>query len=174
MVMGVAHDDVLNLRQAPGASQPILDRIEPTHMSLEAAGETRQLSGAVWIEVVYNGVTGWVHMGYIGYAGGVEDITAEVIDGLGFTPSAQSMAQLGQVVADSLASVDPPSDIVQVTPVTTGDLHEVTYDVVGFADDALVGARIHVFGQPTTSGVTLKSVEMMVICGRGVDDGACV
>jgi hypothetical protein len=174
MVMGVRHDDVLNLRAAPGASQTIVDTIEPTFMELVAQGETREIPGAFWIEVDHDGEVGWVNMRYIGYAGGVDDITASVVDDIGGPVSAASMIELGLLVAESIASDDPASVIVRVTPVTTGDLHEVSYDVVGFGDDAVAGARLHVFGQPTGSGFALKSVESMVICSRGVDGEACV
>lgn len=50
-VIGVAHDDVLNLRAAPGADQKILDGIPPLHDALNALGETRQLPGSMWIGV---------------------------------------------------------------------------------------------------------------------------
>jgi hypothetical protein len=143
-------------------------------MGLVASGETRELPGAFWVKVSHGEKLGWVHLGFVGYAGGVEDVTAEVIDDLGETPSADTMVELGLIVAEAMASEDPPSEIVRVTPVVTGDLHEVTYDVIGFGDDSVRGVRLHVFGQASGSGFTLKSIEMMVICGRGVDDGTCV
>jgi uncharacterized protein YraI len=174
MVMGVAHDDVLNLRAGPGTGQPVLETIPPTHIGLVAEGETRRLSGAFWTRVDYEGTVGWAHLGYLGYPGSVEDITAELVDDLGSVPMAASMTGLAEIVAEAMSSDEVTSEIVQVTPVSTGDLHEVSYDVIGFADDALVGVRLHVFGLPDGSGFTLKSVEMMVICGRGVDDGVCV
>jgi hypothetical protein len=172
--MGVAHDDVLNLRAAPGASQTILETIHPTYADLLARGATRSLSSGFWVQVDYRGTVGWAHLGYLGYAGAVEDITADVLDEMGSRPSATTMTALGRMVAESLAIDEPPSDIVRVTPVVSGDLHEVSYDVVGFADDAIRGVRVHVFGEPTAAGFALRTVEMMVICGRGVDDGVCV
>jgi hypothetical protein len=174
MVIGVRYDDVLNLRAGPGTSQAIIGTIPPTNMGLVAFGETRELPGAFWVKVSHGEKLGWVHLGFVGYAGGVEDVTAEVIDDLGETPSADTMVELGLIVAEAMASEDPPSEIVRVTPVVTGDLHEVTYDVIGFGDDSVRGVRLHVFGQASGSGFTLKSIEMMVICGRGVDDGTCV
>jgi hypothetical protein len=174
MVMGVAHDDVLNLRAGPGTGQPVLETIPPTYMDLIATGETRRLSGAFWARIDYDGTIGWAHLGFLGYPGSVEDITAELVDDLGSIPTATTMTGLAEIVAESMSSDEVTSAIVQVTPVGTGDLHEVSYDVIGFADDAVVGVRLHIFGQPDGSGFTLKSVEMMVICGRGVDDGVCV
>jgi hypothetical protein len=174
MVMGVSHDDVLNLRAAPGPSQVIVGTIAPTYMGLVAQGETREIPGAFWIEVDHDGELGWVNMAYVGYAGGVDDVTAAVMAELGSPVTAVDMIELGRVVAEALASADPESDIVRVTPVSTGDLHEVTYDVVGFGDDAVAGMRLHVFGERSVSGFTLKTVEGLMICSRGVDQEACV
>ncbi|MCI0677700.1 MAG: hypothetical protein L0Z63_01465 [Actinobacteria bacterium] len=174
MVMGVAHDDVLNLRTGPGVGQSILDGIEPTYMGLIAAGETRQLPGSFWTKVDHAGTTGWVNLRYVGYSGDVADVTAQVVAELGSNPSASSMTELGMLVAEAMSGEATSPAIVQVNPVTTGDLGEVSFDVVGLDDDAVTGVRLHVFGEPDDGGFTLKTVEMMAICGRGVDEGACV
>lgn len=174
MVIGVRYDDVLNLRAAPGADQRIEDEIPPTFDELVALGNTRELPRSFWIEVDYEGTLGWVHMGYIGYAGEVTDQTSNVVDQLGERPVEPSMTDLADVVASVFASDEPASDIVQVTPVTSGDLTEVTYDVIGLGDDAVRGVRLHIFAEESGGEFTLRSVEMTAICGRGVDDGACV
>jgi hypothetical protein len=175
MVIGVRHDDVLNLRAGPGTNSPIRDEIPPTFTNLVALGNTRELPSSFWIEVDYNGIKGWVSMRYIGYEGDTTDDTARIISELGESPVRASMADLGELIAEIYATSDnATADIVQVTPVTSGDLGEVSYDVVGFADDSVLGSRVHVFGQPANGGFGLKSVEVTVICGRGVDDGACV
>ena len=169
MVIGVRHDDVLNLRAGPGVASPVVDEIPPTYTELVARGNTRDLPGAFWIEVEYEGTTGWVHLGFVGYEGGVDDQTSVVVEELGERPVAASMTDLGEVVAGVFASEDPESAIVQVTPVTGGDLAEVTYDVIGFGDDAVRGARLHIFAEMAGGEFTLRSVEMTSICGRGVD-----
>jgi hypothetical protein len=86
------------------------------------------------------------------------------------------MEALGLLVAESVAShEDPVSDIVLTVAATVGDLGEVTYDVVGLADDAVRGLRLHVFGEPEGEEFTLKSVEMTALCARNADQaGACV
>jgi hypothetical protein len=171
-VIGVAHDDVLNLRAAPGADQPIVAEIPNTYDSLTAAGETRELPGSFWIGVDYEGTPGWVNLRYIGYLGDTTDETSALI---GPVPGAETMLDLGFLVADFLASEEPPSDIVLVEAPTVGDLGEVTYDVIGLGDDAVRGLRVHVFGTPITEAFTLRTVEVTVICGRGVDaEGLCV
>lgn len=175
MVIGVRYDDVLNLRAAPGATRPILDEIPPTEMGLVALGETRTVPGAFWIKVRYEGTEGWVHLGYVAYAGDVDDQTAYVVDTLHGYPTAATMAELGEIIAATFESDDVESKVVQVNPVTVGDLAEVTFDVIGLADDAVGGVRLHVFAEKVSDGFNFKAVEVMLICSRGVDDdGACV
>jgi hypothetical protein len=170
-VIGVAHDDVLNLRAAPGADQPIVGEIPPTYETLTAVGETRELPGSFWISVAYEGTEGWVNLRYVGYLGDTTDQTAAVI---GQVDGAETMLDLGYLVARTFASEEPPSEIVLVEAPTVGDLGEVTYDVIGLGDDAQRGWRIHVFGTPITEAFSLRTVEATALCGRGVDNGACV
>lgn len=175
MVVGVEHDDVLNLRAGPGADQPISDEIPPTFTDLVAQGNTRDLSPGFWIEVDYEGTSGWVNLAYIAYAGDVTDETSAVIDELRERPVEPTMADLAEAVADVFASdEEPESDIVQVTAVAEGDLTEVTYDVIGLGDDAVRGFRLHIFAEESSDGFTLRTVEVTLLCGRGVSGGLCV
>lgn len=175
MVIGVAHDDQLNLRAAPGATQEILATIDPTYVGLIAQGETWSLPNAFWIKVDFEGEVGWVHMSFVGYQGLTDDLTSSVVSELGVIPTADTMVELGLIVAETQVSEEPSSDVVLVADETIGDLGEVTYDVIGFGDDAVRGLRLHVFGEPFEGGFSLKSVEFTTICGRDVDaDGLCV
>lgn len=175
MVIGVRHDDVLNLRAGPGVGAAIVEEIPPTSTDIVALGNTRQLPRSFWIQVEYAGTEGWVHMSYIGYEGVVDDRTSTVVDELGEIPVEATMTGLGELVAGVFASEEPESDIVQVTPVTSGDLSEVTYDVIGLGDDAVGGLRLHLFAEEVGGGFSLRSVEVTVICSRGVDaDDLCV
>lgn len=174
-VIGVAYDDVLNLRELPGPTQQIIGEIPPTYEDLLALGETRNLPGAFWIKVNYQGTVGWVHMSYIGYIGPTGDSTSFVVNELGEYPTADDMTTLGRIVADVFASPsDPESLVVVVVAESIGDLGEVTYDVVGIGDDAIRGLRLHVFGEAVTDGFSLKSVEVTDLCGRGISpEGLC-
>lgn len=167
-VIGVAHDDVLNLREAPGPDEEIVGEIPPLEDSLVALGETRDIGESFWIAVDYEGTQGWVHFGFIGFLGDTTDETAAVVDDLGETPTADTMEELGLLVAESLASEEPASDITVTIEPTTGDLGEVTYDVIGLGDDAVRGLRVHVFGEEVDGGYSLRSVEVTTLCGRGV------
>ena len=174
MVIGVRYDDVLNLRSSPGTDAPVLVEIPGTADEVVAAGATRQLPRSLWIQAEYDGTVGWLNLSYVGYAGTVDDRTSFVVSQLGQIPTADTMTALAETVASVFSSEDPPSDVVQITDVSIGDLAEVTYDVVGLGDDSVRGLRLHVFGEAGSGGFGLKSVEVTVICGRGVDSaGLC-
>jgi hypothetical protein len=174
-VIGVAHNDVLNLRANPGADQPIVAEIPPTHDEIVALGETRSLP-AFWTKVSYEGTEGWVNMRYLAYIGDTSDTTAEVVANFGERPEAATMTELGIIVAEAMASVDPPSEIVIVVKESIGDLGEVTLDVVGLGDDSVRGVRLHIFAEILDGHFQLRTVEHTVLCDptRGVDDdGVC-
>ena len=175
--IGVAHDDVLNVRAAPGTDAAIVAELVPTATGITATGRARSLPESIWYEVEVDGVTGWVSSAFVGFLGLIDDATAEVISALGETPGAETMLDLGLVVAEAMASDDPPPRIVMSVAPTVGDLGEVTYDVVGLGDDALGGLRLHVFGDPAggSEGFVMSNVERTFICSRGVtDDGFCL
>lgn len=172
-VVGVAHDDVLNLRAAPGADQEILEGIPPLHDALTALGHTRQLPNSMWIEVDFEGTDGWVNLRFIAYLGDTNDVTAAIVDGLGEVPGGETMLELGMLVAGSVAG-DTSADIVMSVAPTVGDLGEITFDITGFEDDSVRGGRYHIFGQPIDEAFVLDAVEATLFCSRGVDDGACI
>ncbi len=175
-VIGVAFDDVLNVRSGPGTDQPIVAQLHPTYAEIVATGQHRLLTRTIWNEVTVDGTTGWANSSFMAYLGTVDDATARYVANTfgGKTPSAATMLDLGMLVADSAKSEDPPSRITVTVAPSTGDLGEVTIDVVGLGDDAVVGFRLHVFGQAGADGFSLKSIEEQVMCGRGITaDGLC-
>ncbi len=173
-VVGVASDDELNIRAGPGTSEAIVATAAPTADDLVATGEGRLLESSIWYEVEVDGQTGWANIAFLAFLGGTDDATAEFLAG-GDLPEAETMAELGDVVTAAFASEDPPSSIVQVVAPTVGDLAEVTYDVVGIGDDAVLGYRLHIFAVPEESGesFTLTSIERTTLCGRGLSGEAC-
>jgi hypothetical protein len=174
-VVGVAHDDVLNVREFPGVDFTIVTTLDSLDFVV-ATGRHRLLESSIWTEVTDSGVTGWVNSRYIGYLGGVEDLTSFVRPRLSAL-EAETMLELGTIVAESFRQDEGGFRYEMVIPPTVGDLGEVTFDVVGLLDDAQLGWRLHIFGQPTEGGegFALKSVEGTAFCGRGVtDDGLCI
>lgn len=174
-VLGVADDDVLNVRAGPGTDQPIVAAAQPTADDLVATGRARSLPNSIWYEVTIEGTLGWASSRFLAFAGPTDDATGEYVAGDG-EPEAETMEQLGTLVADFFAADAPPSTIVQSVAPSVGDLAEITYDVVGLADDSLAGLRLHVFAVPTEDGKTfgLKSIERTTYCSRGVSGELCL
>ena len=172
MVVGVEFDDVLNLRFAPGTDQEILAGLSPVETEVFAIGNTRTLTQSWWIEVNHGGVVGWVNLRFVAYEGPTDDVTSSIVSRLGEIPSAETMLDLGLLVANELASEDPVSRITVTVAASVGDLGEITLDVIGLGDDAVHGLRLHIFGQSDGDGFSLKSVEQTTLCGRGGGSGA--
>lgn len=173
-VVGVRHDDVLNVRSGPGTEFPVIAEFDPTADDVVARGTTWSRPGSLWIEVDADGKEGWVNLRYVAYLGDTHDATSELIPDMTET-RAETMLDLGALVAEAVAADTDAVSVMSVAP-SVGDLGEVTYDVIGFGDDSVLGARIHVFGTPDEGGegFELKSVELTVLCSRGVSDGLCV
>jgi hypothetical protein len=175
-VVGVSFDSELNVRAAPGTDQEVLMRLHPLTDDVVSTGEERQLPDSIWYEITVDEVTGWASSAYLAWIGDTSDATSEIIELLGETPRAETMLDLGLIVAESQASDEPASRIRVAKSPTVRDLGEVTYDVVGLGDDALFGLRLTVFGTPDDSGdsFTLKTVESTSLCGRGPSaEGLC-
>ena len=173
-VIGVAHDDVLNVRAVPGSDTEIVATAGPTTADLEATGEARKLPSTIWYQVRFDGVTGWVNSSFVAFIGGTDDATAEFLAGDDL-PQVETMIELGELVADGFATTDPESRVVLTVAPSVGDLGEVTYDVIGVGDDALRGHRLHIFATPAEGGegFVLKSIERTFLCARGSSTGLC-
>lgn len=173
VVVGVRHDDVLNVRRLPGTDQPIVATLAPTG-SVKATGQARSLPTSIWFEVEAGGGKGWVSAAFVAYEGQTNDATAAIVAEIG-RPTAASMNALGRIVAEHVAGDTESARIVLVRAGTSGDLGEVTYDVIGLEDDSVFGLRLHIFGEPVAGGYSLRTVEETVFCGRGVtSDGLCI
>ncbi len=134
-------------------------------------GNTRDVGESFWAQVDFEGTLGWVHMGFVGYEGATNDLTAFVVDRLGDRPTAETMIELGALVAEVFASDEPRSDVVKVVEESVGDIAEVTFDVIGLGDDAVRGLRLHLFAEPGDTEFILRTVEVTNLCGRGVASG---
>ena len=193
-VVGVDHDDVLNVRHVPfgeiiatlGLANPIAYLLEVRAMpsgapidwfdswsgAIVATGRTRKLPTTVWHEVQVAGVTGWASGAYLAPIGLTDDITAHLIDRLGEQPEADTLVDLALLVGEALASEEPPSRVVvTVGPTTFEALGEVTVDVLNIGDDSLLGYRLHVFAVPAGDWMSedpgpfsLRTVHRTVLC----------
>ena len=200
-VVGVSHDSVLNVRDAPAGelvarldnvmnvgSEPVVyvreadsDELIATldlNRGVIATGNTRKLPTTIWHEIRMADAVGWASSAYLSPLGATSDATAEIVAVLGEAPAAPTLAELARVVAEAVASDDPPSRIVVSGAPVIGDLAEITVDVLGLPDDAVRGFRLQVFAQQDSDSgsFVLKSVESTTICDshRGVsEEGLC-
>lgn len=200
-VVGVSHDSVLNVRDAPAGelvarldnvmnvgSEPVVyvreadsDELIATldlNRGVIATGNTRKLPTTIWHEIRMADAVGWASNAYLSPLGATSDATAEIVAVLGEAPAAPTLAELARVVAEAVASDDPPSRIVVSGAPVIGDLAEITVDVLGLPDDAVRGFRLQVFAQQDSDSgsFVLKSVESTTICDshRGVsEEGLC-
>ncbi len=179
-VVGVAFDDILEMHEQPGESTPLVGELPNLADDVFGTGQGRELTNSIWWLVQWNGIEGWVGSGFMARLGATIDFTSDFItlngnSGLG----AETMLDLGLAVAEVVASDEPPSRIVVVVaPDASGDLGEITVDVIGLGDDALRGYRLHIFGEPAEiadAGFQLRTIEATLLCSRGVsEDGLCV
>jgi hypothetical protein len=177
-VVGVEADDVLNVRSGPGVDFDVVAELDPLATGITATGHNRSVDDeGFWSEVSVDGATGWANVAFLAHPGRVDDIATQIAPTPDDLPMADTMEQLGQMVAEKRTSDEPASGIVVVDGPTVGDLGEITVDVIGFGDDALGGERLRIFGQPDPAGegFVLDSVERTLLCTRGVTaDGLCV
>jgi hypothetical protein len=76
-VVGVALDDVLNVRQGAGVEHAIAGTIPPAGQGVEITTGAQQVDGAVWVPVHYGGLSGWANNAYLAQqVGAVDDALA--------------------------------------------------------------------------------------------------
>jgi len=162
-VVGVAADDVLNVRSGPGTDFEVVATLTPLAEGVEARGENRQLpDGAVWARVfVSTGNLGWANTAFLLQLGDTTDETSAYYPTPADRPTAPDLVALAEAVATEVASSEPRSRVTVVDGPSEGDLGEVTVDVLGIGDDSVGGFRLHVL---------LRTVEVTTLCSRGVDD----
>lgn len=179
-VVGVAFDDILEVHTIPGENTPLVGELPNLTDDAVGTGEGRALPTSIWWKIRWNGIEGWVGSGFMARIGATVDFTSTIIElnGNSDPGGAETMLDFGLLIADIVATEAPPSRVrVVVPPDTSGDVAEITVDVVNIGDDALTGYRLHIFAVPAEiadAGWVLKSVEATLLCSRGVtDDGLC-
>ena len=200
-VVGVPYGDILNVRHLPAGD--IVATLDPVNLAggrspfvivrdaggntlaepdlsaaVTATGLARQLPTTVWYQHQAAGVTGWSSAAYLAQLGATDDVTSQVLSALGGTVTDNTMAGLARRVADVMTSEEPPSRVAVSSAPVTGDLGEITVDVLGLPDDAVRGFRLHIFAHQDSDSdpFTLRTVERTTICDsrRGVsEDGLC-
>lgn len=179
-VVGVAFDDILEVHTVPGENTPLVGELPNLTDDAVGTGEGRALPNSIWWKIRWNGIEGWVGSSFMARLGATVDFTSTIIElnGNSDPGGAETMLDFGLLIADIVATEAPPSRVrVVVPPDTSGDVAEITVDVVNIGDDALTGYRLHIFAVPAEiadAGWVLMSVEATLLCSRGVtEDGLC-
>ena len=169
-VIGVNHDDWLNLREVPNGTivATLLIRIgnsasegpsllvqEPEavgHVAtldiagLIATGRTRDLATSTWHEIHAGPVVGWASSNFLAPLAtqAERDATQRVADAAGEVLETATLTELAGLVAAQFASTsDPQSRVRTVAPPSVFEgVAEVTIDVVGQPDDSVRGYRL--------------------------------
>ncbi len=202
-VVGVSHDEVLNVRDTPAGT--VVATLDPLNLAggrapfvtvrdaagttvaeselrtaITATGQARQLPTTVWYQFRAAGITGWSSAAYLAEMGAPDDFTAEARAGLGDDLATDTMEELGRRVAELLASEEPQSRIVVTARAGVAEgVADIGLDIIGLADDSLLGYRIAVSADPAGNWLTdddpgpytLSFVERTAICRRGVSPG---
>jgi len=122
----VDHDDVLNVRDVPagevvatlGLLNPYVGLLEVREApsgeilaspdswvdAIVATGRSRTLPTTTWHELRVAGLTGWSSAAYLAQPGATDDLTAHIIEILGERLEADTMLDLGLMVAETMAS----------------------------------------------------------------------
>jgi len=174
-VVGVAVDDTLSMRTGPGTEFAVLFELAPLADEFQATGHNRTLGGrALWVEVLVDGRSGWVNGRFVAHPGQTTDVTSE----LGGTVRAGTIAELAAAVAEVRSPESergPDATVTVVDGPVAGDLDEIVVDVLGLADDAQRGERLHVFAVADAAGFTVRTVEATALCARGATaDRSCL
>ena len=174
-VVGVSHDDFLNVRDIPNGTvvgtlslrlahgDPAKSQLHVGNAAAEetvamlsldgitATGRTRDLRTTTWHEIQAGTVLGWASSRYLApLQPSVRlDVTPQVLGAVGSTPTAPTLTQLAQTVAAEFASEEPPSRIrVTGAPAAIDGVAEITVDVVGLPDDSVRGYRLLISADP--------------------------
>lgn len=170
-VVGVEAGDFLFVRAGPGTSYPEVVALDPMTTDIRAHGVNRMLDeGGAWALVDIHTFTGWASLRHLLQPGPVEDLTHEIGD----VPPASSIDELAANVADVRTADTPEAETTIVARPESGDLHEIVVDILGFRDDAVGGERLHIFATAEDGSFRVKSIEVTVLCSRGVEDGLCL
>ena len=118
-VVGVAMDDVLNLRSQPGVELPILGAIPPDATAVERTGPDQKVSGIAWTPVSYQGMTGWVNAKFLSKQSGYAD------EGLA-SAAAQAIQAIKQKDFKGLAELVDPRGL-RFSPYTFVQAENLTF-----------------------------------------------
>ncbi|MDO5493711.1 MAG: SH3 domain-containing protein, partial [Nesterenkonia sp.] len=176
-VIRVGHEDQLNVRSLPGATEDPITTLRPDG-EVELAGRERLLGSNSWAEIALDEGVGWVNTYYLGYLGEAEDVTEDYSD-LG--PASVPRAAVDMVTSRAAAAARDEtryaySDLTGAPPEDGLEAREQewTVDLTTPGDDAVLGDRLSVRLEREDDTYGITDVERTPICLRGASDGGCL
>ncbi len=157
-VVGVAYDDVLNVRIAPGTEFEIIGTLDPLADDVIALGENRLLTSSFWVEIEAGDGAGWVNEAFVGWLGISQESTSDAVATSG------GAVAVGELLAQTYVSLEPPSKLTLVSD--EGDT--VIYDVLSIGDDSVKGFRLTVVTETVSGGTGVATFTEQTICSRGL------
>lgn len=173
--VGVPFDDVLHIRQAPDPASDSVGELQPVDTGVTATGNNRELDDAsIWAEITVGDITGWSNWSYLGYIGDASDVTGDLPGDL----SGETVWQLAEQVVDHLYPEEEGQPELQITLISDAvddpDASDALIDVLGFADDSVMGSRVRVNAVESGDGYVVEEVVVSPLCSRGVSEGLCL
>lgn len=176
-VVGVGGGSYLNVRALPGTEYSVIDTVAAADSNLIATGRAQILdsgSDSIWYEVTTVSGSGWASSQFLSFTGRTTPGRSQFLE-LDETFDA-AVDVVAQVRTNSQAAGEGSIDVTVVDgPTSNGSSQIMVIDITGFADDAVLGNRLRVIGDPGPRGsFVVVGIESTLLCRRGVTaDALC-
>mgnify|MGYP001194690594 FL=1 len=172
-VVGVEHWDILEIHEDPGVSSPLIDTLDPLDDTVVALGFARQLPQSIWWCISWEGGSGaWASSIYLSrLADPWQNYDSDRWVGLNAENLEGFLAEVESEYERDPNSEGGPMRIVISELDYSNNI--VSFDVIGFLDDSVAGARLTFTATTQSDGsVTVTEVQYRAMCRRGGGPGS--
>lgn len=176
-VIRVGPADTLNLRSSSSADATSLGQLDFRQTEMRWTGSACNVRGALWFEVVWQGLRGWVNGYYAQPTSKPRDETELVKSALG-SLHPKSFAQFLEQLRRAVARQEAPPEIADAlgceVTIVGSEVKGTRARVVVFAlcggNDSTEGSQLFVNAARDRAGWEVVSVEWRDVCKRGADE----
>ena len=172
-VVGVEHWDILEIHEDPGVSSPLIDTLDPLDDTVVALGFARQLPQSIWWCISWEGGSGaWASSIYLSrLADPWQNYDSDRWVGLNAENLEGFLAEVeSEYERDPNSEVGPLRIVISELDYSN---NIVSFDVIGFLDDSVAGARLTFTATTQSDGsVTVTEVQYRAMCRRGGGPGS--
>ena len=172
-VVGVEHWDILEIHEDPGVSSPLIDTLDPLDDTVIALGFARQLPQSIWWCISWEGGSGaWASSIYLSrLADPLQSYDSDRWVGLNAENLEDFLSEIESEYERDPNSEGGPMRIVISELDYSNNI--VSFDVIGFLDDSVAGARLTFTTATQSDGsVTVTDVQYRAMCRRGGGPGS--